>query len=98
MRKNSYAYKVERPLDNGCREMICTLLEKELRLAKKRDQIKRELLKRDDFVKSRVFCELTKGKADIEIDALVYFLEKNKFNAKREDWESILRRIDHSGD
>jgi hypothetical protein len=51
MRKNSYYFRPEKPLDSECREMIALHIEKELRLLKKREQIKKELLKRDDFVK-----------------------------------------------
>jgi hypothetical protein len=38
---------------------IGRLFEEELRLVKRRDQIKRELLKREDFVKAKAFAEIS---------------------------------------
>ncbi len=59
MRKNSYYFRPEKPLDTVCREMLAMHVEKEMRLLKKREQIKKELLKRDDFVKQRSFLEIS---------------------------------------
>jgi hypothetical protein len=59
MRKKSYYFRAEKPLDQVSREMIAMHLEREIRLLKKREQIKKELLKREDFVKARVFLEIS---------------------------------------
>jgi Ca2+-binding EF-hand superfamily protein len=59
--------------------------------------VKRELLKREDFIKSKAFNEIAKGMECINLQTLVEFLEKCLFCPKREELEAILRRVDHEG-
>ena len=59
MRRNSYLYDETKPLTIELQGMLTRLIEEELRLIKRRDAIKRELLKREDFVKTKAFYELS---------------------------------------
>lgn len=59
MRRNSSYYKEDDPLPEELQNMIARLIEEELRLIKRRDQIKRELLKREDFVKTKAFTTIS---------------------------------------
>ena len=74
---------------------ICLLLENELRFVKRREEIKKELLKQPDFLKSKVFHELSHQEDHITLDHLINFLESNGFYPRREDLEAILRRCNH---
>ena len=78
--------------------MLSDHIEREVKFLKKRDAIKRELLQREDFIKSKAFKLISNDKEEIELSDLVEFLKKNNFRAAREDLEAILRRIDHTGD
>jgi hypothetical protein len=62
-----------------------------------REVIKKELLKREDFVKAKTFVEISNNKEEIELNDFLNFLEKHKFYPGREDLEAILRRVDHTG-
>lgn len=64
---------------------------------KRREEIKKELLKREDFLKSRIFQELSEHQDHIKLDTLIRFLESHGFYPKREDLEAILRRCNHDG-
>lgn len=77
--------------------MLVRQFEKELKLINSREVIKKELLKREDFVKAKVFVEISNDKNEIELNDFVNFLQKHKFYAGRDDLEAILRRVDHTG-
>ena len=76
---------------------ICLLLENELRFVKRREEIKKELLKREDFIKAKVFAELAHNEDHIKLDYLITFLEQHMFYPRRDDLEAILRRCNHDG-
>jgi len=98
MRNHSY-YQYRRPQTYEIENMVCNLLDNELRLVKRREDVKRELLKRKDFIKVKAFDEISKGSPKgISLLNLVEFLEANGFYPRRDDLEAILRRCDHSGD
>ncbi len=64
-----------------------------------RSETRRELVRHDDFVKSRYFNLLSLGKEYITVDDLIYFLGKVGMQRPlTEDLEAILRRCDHTGD
>jgi Ca2+-binding EF-hand superfamily protein len=48
-----------------------------------------------DFIKVRTFNDISQGQAQIQVPDLLRFLERNGYYPRREDVESILRRIDH---
>jgi hypothetical protein len=51
-----------------------------------------------DFVKVRSFDDISRGRSQIGVSDLSYFLERNGFYPRREDIEAILRRLDHNAD
>jgi EF-hand domain pair len=55
MRKNSYSYRKDKPLDQNSIKLLTRHFELELRFIKIREQIKFELLKSEDFVKAKIF-------------------------------------------
>ncbi len=63
-----------------------------------RAHLKRQLQNQDDFVKSRYFQLISRGKNSITVDDLIYFLQQNGHRPTTEDLEAILRRCDHTGD
>jgi len=97
-RRESYRFRPEEPLSKEAQELLGGLLEKEIGFIKKREEIKRALLQRDDFNCRKAFEELCEGRPSISLFSLSYFLEKNGFKATREDLEAILRRLDHDAD
>lgn len=50
-----YSYRVRGDGSFEVENSICLLLENELRFVKRREEIKKELLKREDFIKTKVF-------------------------------------------
>jgi Ca2+-binding EF-hand superfamily protein len=94
---SKYNYRIRGDGQFEVENSICLLLENELRFVKRREEIKKELLKRDDFIKSKIFQEMSHGEEHIKLDDLIAFLEKNAFYPKREDLEAILRRCNHDG-
>lgn len=94
-RRDSYRFKADEPLTQSVEQKLCALFEKEINYLKKREEIKRQLLATEDFDKNKSFKEISLDREDISLYALRYFLEKNGFNAQREDFEAILRRCDH---
>jgi Ca2+-binding EF-hand superfamily protein len=93
----SYSYKYT-PLHYTTLRQVGELLEQEMRFLRTRSELRRELIRHDDFVKSRYFDLLSLGKAYITVDDLIYFLNKNGQRTATEDLEAILRRCDHTGD
>ena len=51
-----------------------------------------------DYLRSRYFNLLSRGKEFITLDDLISFLDLNGYRAYTVDLEAILRRFDHSGD
>ncbi len=51
-----------------------------------------------DYLRSRYFNLLSRGKEFITVDDLISFLDMNGYRAYTTDLEAILRRFDHSGD
>ena len=51
-----------------------------------------------DYLRSRYFNLLSRGKEFITLDDLISFLDLNAYRAYTADLEAILRRFDHSGD
>ena len=92
-----YSYRIRGDGTFEVENSICLLLENELRFVKRREEIKKELLKREDFIKVKVFQELSHEQDHIKLDDLIVFLEHNGFYPKREDLEAILRRCNHDG-
>lgn len=93
----SYSYKYQ-PLSYTTLRQLAELLEQEMRFQRTRSDLRRELIRHDDFVKSRYFDLLSLGKHCITVDDLIYFLNKNGQRTVTEDLEAILRRCDHTGD
>jgi hypothetical protein len=58
-------------LKSEAKEMITRLIEAELGFVKRRDQIKRELLKREDFVKLKAFDEIAQEQDNITLENLI---------------------------
>lgn len=79
MRKNSYYYRADRPLAFDVKDKLVRHFENELRLIKRRDQIKRELLKKNDFMKSRAYLQIADYRDEIDLCMLSRFLENNRF-------------------
>lgn len=46
----------------------------------------------------RAFDDISRGRSQISVGDVTYFLERNGFFPRREDIEAILRRIDHNAD
>jgi len=51
-----------------------------------------------DYLRSRCFNLLSRGKEFITVDDLIFFLDINGHRAFTSDLEAILRRFDHGGD
>merc|ERR1711939_463053 len=47
---------------------------------------------------NRIFRDISRGHADIQMQDLIWFLDCNGFQPKTEDLEAILRRCDHDAD
>ena len=54
-------YRRERPLSEEIANKICLQLENELRLIKRREEVKKALLKREDFIKNKAFEEISQN-------------------------------------
>ncbi len=79
-------------------KLIANHIERELKFLKKRDEIKRQLLYREDFIKARYFEALSKGKDYISVEDMVEFMiSLGKDRPKPDEIEAILRRCDHEG-
>ena len=93
----SYSYKYQ-PLHYTTLRQLGELFEQEMRFQRTRSDLRRELIRHDDFVKSRYFDLLSLGKSYISVDDLIYFLNRQGQRTLTEDLEAILRRCDHTGD
>jgi Ca2+-binding EF-hand superfamily protein len=93
----NYSYKYK-PLPYYTLRQLAELFEQEMRFLRSRGDTRRQLIRHDDFVKSRYFNLLSLGKDYITVDDLIYFLQKNGLRPLTEDLEAILRRCDHTGD
>jgi hypothetical protein len=78
--------------------LLVRLFEKEITLQRHRNESKHQLALSPDFIKVRVFDEISRGHSKILIGPLTDYLEKNGFYPRKSDIESILRRIDHDAD
>jgi Ca2+-binding EF-hand superfamily protein len=67
-------------------------------LHRHRAAAQKQLAQSPDFIKVRAFDNISRGMSQISVGDLTYFLERNGFYPRREDIESILRRLDHNGD
>lgn len=63
-----------------------------------RNELRRDVINHYDYLRSRYFNLLTRGKEVITVDDLISFLDLNGYRAYTVDLEAILRRFDHSGD
>lgn len=93
---NQYSYNINRPISFETEHAFSQLIIHEAQFAKRREQIKKDLLKRDDFFKKKAFLQISNNEEDISLDSLINFLEGNGFLVRREDIEAILRRVDHN--
>jgi hypothetical protein len=94
-RRFSPYFQPSRPLPYEVLSLLVRLLDKEVALQRTRGDTKRSLTSCPDFVKSRVFDEIARGYHMIGMPELIAYLERNGFYPRREDIESILRRLDH---
>jgi hypothetical protein len=97
-RPRSLYYRPSDPLPYSVVSLLVRLLEKELTLQRHRNDSKRQLAMSPDFVKVRSFDNISRGRSQIGVSDLSYFLERNGFYPRREDIEAILRRLDHNAD
>jgi hypothetical protein len=97
-RPRSLYYRANDPLPYSVVSLLVRLLEKELTLQRHRNDSKRQLAMSPDFVKVRSFDDISRGRSQIGVSDLSYFLERNGFYPRREDIEAILRRLDHNAD
>lgn len=66
---------------------------------KKRNEIKRHLLMREDFIKGEYFRVISQSKEQIQIRDLVEFVRVfANTHLRNDEIEAILRRVDHSAD
>ena len=87
-----------RPLPSFCQVQLGELIQRELQFLRSRADYKRQLITHYDFIKSRSFRTLSRGKDFITVDDLIDFLIINGSRPTNEDLEAILRRCDHVGD
>ena len=95
---NSYYISDARPLSIQVTSIAVRILEREKNLIRKRNEIRKELLKNIDFNKVKIFSDISRGKKTIEMHDLIYYLEENGFHTRTTDLEAILRRCDHDAD
>jgi len=94
-RRFSPYFQAARPLPYEVLSLVVRLLDKEVALQRTKNDAKRSLNKCPDFIKSKVFDEIARGYHMIGMPELISYLERNGFYPRREDIESILRRLDH---
>lgn len=93
----SYSYRYL-PLHHSTHQQIGSLIMKELRYLASRDSLRKDVINHYDYLRSRYFNLLSRGKEFITVDDIISFLDINSFRAYTVDIEAILRRFDHSGD
>jgi hypothetical protein len=60
-RSTAYGYDAEKPLKEQTEQIIAEHLENEVRFLRKRNEIKKTLLKRPDFIKANAFSQISLG-------------------------------------
>ena len=96
MRSKASHYASHRQLSFEAESILSDLIENELRLVKKREFLKAELLKKKDFIKQKAFEQISGNQEAVTLRDLIAFLEQHGFQPRREDLEAILRRCDHN--
>jgi hypothetical protein len=69
-----------------------------LRYLSARNELRRDVINHYDYLRSRYFNLLSRGREFITVDDMINFLDLNGYRAYTTDLEAILRRFDHSGD
>lgn len=86
-------------LSNKVQVQLSEHIELELKLVKIKNEIKRQLLQKQDFTKANYFNLISNSKDKITVPDLINFIRKfGKANPRKEELEAILRRCDHEGD
>lgn len=96
-RRFSPYFRAQAPIPYEVLSLFTRLLDKEMSLQRARADSQRMLDLSADFVKVRVFEQITQGYHAIQMPDLITYLERNSFFPRREDVEAILRRCDHDG-
>ena len=63
-----------------------------------RNELRRDVINHYDYLRSRYFNLMSRGREFITVDDIISFLDLNGYRAYNTDIEAILRRFDHGGD
>lgn len=94
-RRNSPYFRSYTPLPFDAISMITRLFDRELSFHRQRSDSWQMIARNSDFDRRLLFDAVARGYSSITMSDLTYFCERNGFYPRREDIESILRRLDH---
>lgn len=78
--------------------MAARILDRELAFISRRRDCRFALASVSATDINRAYSEIARGRQDIAMPDLIWFLDTNGFQPKTEDLEAILRRCDHDAD